>query len=118
MGRVNPPVRTTITGCYGKCIISHRIILGRQYAGGAQQSAELGWCPCPKSAIMTGARPIKLLVYLRKGRTKVGAKRAVNPENWRVSLHGGHSGEFCDHAEGTLREILTAAVAAGYHTFG
>ncbi|MCW3101056.1 MAG: histidinol phosphate phosphatase, HisJ family [Chthonomonadaceae bacterium] len=39
-------------------------------------------------------------------------------ERWRVSLHGGHSGEFCDHAEGTLRQILEAAVAAGYHTFG
>lgn len=37
---------------------------------------------------------------------------------WRVSLHGGHSGEFCDHAEGTLREMLEAAVTAGYHTFG
>jgi histidinol-phosphatase (PHP family) len=39
-------------------------------------------------------------------------------ERWRVSLHGGHSGEFCDHAEGTLLQILEAAVAAGYHTFG
>jgi histidinol-phosphatase (PHP family) len=39
-------------------------------------------------------------------------------EQWRVSLHGGHSGEFCDHAEGTLREMLQAAVAAGYSTFG
>lgn len=37
---------------------------------------------------------------------------------WKVSLHGGHSGEFCDHATGTLREILEAAVAQGYHTFG
>ena len=37
---------------------------------------------------------------------------------WMVSLHGGHSGEFCDHAEGSLREILTAAVDAGFHTFG
>ncbi len=37
---------------------------------------------------------------------------------WRVSLHGGHSGEFCEHAEGSLREVLEAAVAAGYHTFG
>jgi histidinol-phosphatase (PHP family) len=37
---------------------------------------------------------------------------------WRVSLHGGHSGEFCDHAEGTLREMLEAAVRAGYHTCG
>lgn len=39
-------------------------------------------------------------------------------EEWRVSLHGGHSGEFCDHAEGPLRGILEAAVAAGYDTFG
>lgn len=39
-------------------------------------------------------------------------------ERWRVSLHGGHCGEFCDHAEGTLREMLEAAVTAGYRTFG
>lgn len=37
---------------------------------------------------------------------------------WKVSLHGGHSGEFCDHAEGQLRELLQAAVEAGYRTFG
>ncbi len=37
---------------------------------------------------------------------------------WMVSLHGGHSGEFCDHAEGSLRSILTAAVDAGFQTFG
>src|SRR5579863_5657823 len=37
---------------------------------------------------------------------------------WRVSLHGGHSGDYCDHAQGSLREILEAAVTAGYHTFG
>jgi histidinol-phosphatase (PHP family) len=41
-----------------------------------------------------------------------------NTRQWRVSLHGGHSGEFCDHAESTLREMLEAAAAAGYHTFG
>lgn len=39
-------------------------------------------------------------------------------EDWKVSLHGGHSGAYCDHAEGTLRELLDAAVAFGYHTFG
>lgn len=39
-------------------------------------------------------------------------------DEWKVSLHGGHSGEYCDHAEGTLREILDAAVQFGYHTFG
>lgn len=37
---------------------------------------------------------------------------------WRVSLHGGHSGEFCDHAVGTLREVLDAAVAARMAVFG
>lgn len=39
-------------------------------------------------------------------------------EPWKVSLHGGHSGEFCEHAQASLREVLEAAVAAGYHTFG
>ena len=37
---------------------------------------------------------------------------------WKVSLHGGHSGEFCEHADGTLREILEAACQAGYVVFG
>ncbi len=37
---------------------------------------------------------------------------------WRVSLHGGHSGEFCDHATGTLADVVAAADRAGYHTFG
>lgn len=37
---------------------------------------------------------------------------------WRVSLHGGHSGQFCDHAVGQLREVLDAAVAADMAVFG
>ncbi len=37
---------------------------------------------------------------------------------WRVSLHGGHSGEFCEHARGSLRETIEAAVAAGYRAYG
>lgn len=37
---------------------------------------------------------------------------------WMVSLHGGHSQEYCDHAYSPLQEILEAAVRAGYHTFG
>ncbi len=37
---------------------------------------------------------------------------------WRVSLHGGHSGEFCDHAQSTLGEMVSAAERAGYCTFG
>jgi histidinol-phosphatase (PHP family) len=42
----------------------------------------------------------------------------VGAARWKVSLHGGHSREFCDHAYSSLREMLEAAVAAGYHTFG
>lgn len=42
----------------------------------------------------------------------------MSREPWRVSLHGGHSGEFCEHAEGDLRQVLEAAVRAGYRTFG
>jgi len=37
---------------------------------------------------------------------------------WKVSLHGGHSGAYCDHAVGSLREVLDAAAAYGYSTFG
>ncbi len=37
---------------------------------------------------------------------------------WKVSLHGGHSGAYCDHAVGTLREVLEAAVTQGFHTYG
>jgi histidinol-phosphatase (PHP family) len=37
---------------------------------------------------------------------------------WKTSLHGGHSGEFCDHADGSLAEILEAAVARGCSVYG
>ena len=39
-------------------------------------------------------------------------------ERWRSSLHGGHSGQFCDHAEGTLRDVIEAAIAAGFASYG
>ena len=39
-------------------------------------------------------------------------------EAWKTSLHGGHSGEFCEHASATLRELLEAAVEFGFDTFG
>ena len=35
-----------------------------------------------------------------------------------VSLHGGHSGEFCEHASDTLREIVDAAVSAELSAYG
>lgn len=40
------------------------------------------------------------------------------PTAWKVSLHGGHSGAYCDHATGSLIEVLEAAIAFGYATFG
>ena len=42
----------------------------------------------------------------------------MTPKPWKVSLHGGHSRRFCEHAEGELRAVLEAAVEAGYYTFG
>ncbi len=41
----------------------------------------------------------------------------MKPE-WKTSLHGGHSSGYCDHAHSTLREMLDAAVANEYYTFG
>ena len=40
------------------------------------------------------------------------------PIPWKVSLHGGHSGEYCAHAKGTLREVVEAAIAADISIFG
>ncbi len=40
------------------------------------------------------------------------------PVPWKVSLHGGHSGPYCEHAEGSLEDILEAAVAAGFGAYG
>lgn len=42
----------------------------------------------------------------------------VDATPWKVSLHGGHSGEFCDHATGTLRQVVDAAIANGFRTYG
>lgn len=42
----------------------------------------------------------------------------VDSTPWKVSLHGGHSGEYCDHAVGTLREVIEAAIAKGFKTYG
>lgn len=36
-----------------------------------------------------------------------------------ISYHGGHSGQFCDHAkEGSLREVVKAYVEKGFKAFG
>jgi histidinol-phosphatase (PHP family) len=31
-----------------------------------------------------------------------------------VSVHGGHSGQFCNHAENTLEEVVQAYIEKGY----
>lgn len=36
----------------------------------------------------------------------------------RVSIHGGHSGEFCSHASDTLEEIIVAYADKGFHWVG
>lgn len=42
----------------------------------------------------------------------------MRASRWKVSLHGGHSREYCDHAHSSLPEILESAVKAGYRIFG
>lgn len=37
---------------------------------------------------------------------------------WKVSLHGGHCGAYCEHATGSLQEILDAAVAEQFSIYG
>ncbi len=44
--------------------------------------------------------------------------RSPDKQPWKVSLHGGHSSAYCDHAHSTLRELIEAAIAFGYTTFG
>ena len=34
------------------------------------------------------------------------------------SYHGGHSGEFCDHAKSTLEEVVDTAIARGFTHYG
>ncbi|MDJ0782230.1 MAG: histidinol-phosphatase [Desulfosarcinaceae bacterium] len=36
----------------------------------------------------------------------------------RVSIHGGHSGEFCNHAEDSLAAVVAAYIARGYAWVG
>lgn len=38
--------------------------------------------------------------------------------HWKVSLHGGHSRDFCEHARDPLRDLLEAAVRRGFSIFG
>jgi len=40
------------------------------------------------------------------------------PKPQRVSIHGGHSGQFCNHARDTLEEIVEAYIARGFAWVG
>lgn len=40
------------------------------------------------------------------------------PEPELISLHGGHSGEFCCHASGTLEEVVRSYVDRGFSRVG
>lgn len=41
-------------------------------------------------------------------------KQTIDP----ISLHGGHSGEFCNHAKDSLEEIIQAYIARGFPVVG
>ncbi|MCP4641308.1 MAG: histidinol-phosphatase [bacterium] len=42
----------------------------------------------------------------------------MNAPEWMVSLHGGHSSDYCDHAKDPLCAMVEAAVAKGFSTYG
>ena len=35
-----------------------------------------------------------------------------------VSFHGGHSGDYCDHAGGKLEDVIRQAIARGFTHYG
>ena len=35
-----------------------------------------------------------------------------------VSIHGGHSGDFCNHAENSLEEIINSYIQKGFSWIG
>ena len=39
-------------------------------------------------------------------------------EPWKISMHGGHSGDFSKHGQDDLEPMVKAAIAFGYTTFG
>lgn len=43
---------------------------------------------------------------------------SISTPPWFVSLHGGHSGSYCDHADDTLEELVRQAIALGMPSYG
>ncbi len=38
--------------------------------------------------------------------------------NWKSSFHGGHCGEFCEHAKDTLEEVVQSAIEKKFKVYG
>jgi len=36
----------------------------------------------------------------------------------RISFHGGHSGQFCCHAQDTLEDLIKAYISKGFKAVG
>jgi histidinol-phosphatase (PHP family) len=58
------------------------------------------------------------LAYASKNSAFVSSERELMTSIDRVSIHGGHSGQFCSHAENTLEEVIQAYLAKGYAWVG
>ncbi len=48
----------------------------------------------------------------------VNHNNRADPVSDLVSIHGGHSGEFCNHAQGSLEDIIKAYVKKGFSWVG
>lgn len=68
-----------------------------------------------RKALCSTLRRVRTTILMKSKPRRI---QMFNKAPWAVSLHGGHSGQFCDHAVSTLTEVLEAAVAAGFHTYG
>ena len=61
-----------------------------------------------------------MLQYIASATTSHAAQAALvnNSAIQKVSVHGGHSGQFCHHARDTLEQVVQAYVAAGFSWVG
>ncbi len=39
-------------------------------------------------------------------------------QEWKTSFHGGHSGQYCCHAKGALKDIVRSAIDNGFSIYG
>jgi len=55
------------------------------------------------------------IVWKAKGKAM---SHPQSPGPWFVSLHGGHSSQFCEHAEDTLEALIQKAIKSGMGVYG